>query len=83
MVSSMVGEYRDECIAVSLCACCGQPAGDRSDLCGYHTLGDGGDWAAGNRIMCDFIHRGIVPHTPRDTSETSIDVLGMEVVLAA
>jgi len=57
--------------------------GDGSDFCGYHALGDGGDWATGNRIMCDFIHRGMVPLAPRDTSETSIDVLGMEVVLAA
>ena len=68
---------------MSLCAFCGQPVGDGGDLCGYHALGDGGDWATGNRIMCDFIHRGMVPLAPRDTSETSIDVLGMEVVLAA
>jgi len=33
--------------------------------------------------MCDFIHRGIVPLTPREVTCTSIDVLGMELVLAA
>jgi len=49
----------------------------------YHVLGDGSDWATGNRIMCDFVHRGIVPLTPREVTYTSIDVLGMELVLAA
>jgi len=68
---------------MSLCASCGQPVGDGGDLCGYHALGDGGDWATGNRIMCDFIHRGIIALTPCDTSDASIDGLGMEVVLAA
>jgi len=68
---------------VSLRACCGQRVGDSGDLCGYHVLGDGSDWATGNRIMCDFVHRGIVPLTPREVTYTSIDVLGMELVLAA
>ena len=29
-------------------------------LCGYHSAVHGDDWAAGNRVMCDFLHRGIV-----------------------
>jgi len=68
---------------MSLCVCCAQPVGDGGDFCGYHTLGDSGDWATGNRIVCDFIHRGIVPLTPCDTSETSLEIVGMEAVLAA
>jgi len=33
-------------------------------MCAYHAVGPGGpdvdNWANSNRIMCDFIHRGIV-----------------------
>ncbi len=69
--------------AMSLCAYCGQTMGDRGGLCAYHTFGDGGEWATGNRIMCDFVHRGIVSLTPREPTHTSIEVLGLEAALAA
>jgi hypothetical protein len=74
------GRYR----ALSLCALCASPTAD-AGLCTHHifVFGDGSSWATGNRIMCDFVHRGIVPLTPREVNDTSIDVLGMEVVLAA
>jgi len=68
---------------MSLCACCGERVGDGGDLCGYHVLGDGSDWATGNRILCDFVHRGIVPPTPREVICPSIDVLRTELILAA
>jgi hypothetical protein len=29
-------------------------------MCDHTNLTDRDDWATGNRIMCDFIHRGIV-----------------------
>jgi hypothetical protein len=44
---------------VSRCAYCGDET-IGSGLCPHHNLGSGDDWARGNRIMCNFIHRGIV-----------------------
>jgi len=67
---------------VSVCAYCGQPTGNHGGLCAYH-ISDGDDWAAGNRIMCDFLHRGIVSLRPRELTRTSIEVLGLEAALAA
>jgi hypothetical protein len=46
---------------MSICASCGlQLAGD-SALCPHHHCVFGDDWAEGNRLMCDFFHRGKVP----------------------
>ncbi len=45
---------------MSLCALCAHPTLGGDVLCGYHAAAHGGDWATGNRIMCDFLHRGIV-----------------------
>jgi hypothetical protein len=46
---------------MSLCAACGlQLTGDGA-LCPHHHCVYGDDWAAANRIMCDFFHRGKVP----------------------
>ena len=58
---------------MSLCAHCGQPT--LADVCEYHSAGYGGDWATGNRVMCDFVHRGIVSPTPPELTDTSIDLL--------
>jgi hypothetical protein len=30
-------------------------------LCGYHQSTPPSGWAVENRILCDFVHRGIVP----------------------
>jgi len=49
---------------MSLCALCAQPTLTERDLCVYHLYPHADDWAAGNRIMCDFVHRGIVPPAP-------------------
>ncbi|MBI3627570.1 MAG: hypothetical protein HY220_02380 [Candidatus Sungbacteria bacterium] len=36
-------------------------------LCPYHHSGLGANWAEGNRLMCDFIHRGRIPaRLPKD-----------------
>ena len=47
---------------MSLCASCGVPlAGDES-LCLHHHSGAYSDgWAMANRIVCDLVHRRIVP----------------------
>jgi hypothetical protein len=49
---------------MSLCAFCGLPTGDPGRVCGYHTTGHGEDWARGNRLMCDLLHRGITSPAP-------------------
>lgn len=42
---------------MSLCPSCGcQNSGD-SELCPHHHCVVGDDWAASNRIYCDFFHR--------------------------
>ena len=46
---------------MKLCPICGHPIVGLGAMCSYHTaapLRD--DWARGNRVMCDFVHRGIV-----------------------
>lgn len=44
---------------MSLCAICRTL---NEELCDFHThVPDGDDWAQSNRLMCDFLHRGIVP----------------------
>ena len=46
---------------MSLCAACGLPLFGEVALCPHHHCAYGDDWAASNRIMCNFIHRGVVP----------------------
>jgi hypothetical protein len=62
---------------MNLCALCGSPGATADGLCAYHTsVPDGGaDWATGNRIMCDFIHRGIVRPRPRALRDRSVRVV--------
>jgi len=45
---------------MSLCVFCGHAVVGSRDLCAYHDAAHEDDWAVGNRIMCDFVHRGIV-----------------------
>jgi hypothetical protein len=49
-----------------LCALCGHPTGDPGRLCGYHSADHQDDWARGNRLMCDLLHRGITSSTPHE-----------------
>jgi len=60
---------------VTLCAFCRQPTHDSGDLCTYHNSGQEDDWAAGNRIMCNFVHRGIVSLTPPELIAHSTELL--------
>jgi hypothetical protein len=45
---------------MSICVFCGHSTLGGRDLCSYHDAGHDDGWAEGNRIMCDFLHRGIV-----------------------
>jgi hypothetical protein len=42
------------------CALCGTEVREAVHLCQHHHVQDIG-WAATNRIMCDFLHRGMPP----------------------
>ena len=46
---------------MALCVLCAEPTLGDQDVCVFHLYGHGADWATGNRIMCDFLHRGVVP----------------------
>ena len=46
---------------MALCVTCAQPTLTDQEVCAYHLFNQGDDWATSNRIMCDFLHRGIVP----------------------
>jgi hypothetical protein len=45
---------------MSLCVICGYSTHTDGDVCSQHTASFADDWAAANRQMCDFLHRGIV-----------------------
>ncbi len=60
---------------MSQCVYCGLPTPGPEDFCAHHSAGHGDDWATGNRIMCDFLHRGVVPPMPRELADSSIEVL--------
>jgi hypothetical protein len=51
---------------VSLCAYCGYAIVGSSGICPFHSDAEADDWARQNRIMCDFIHRGVVMAVPDD-----------------
>lgn len=59
------------CPPVSLCASCGLDISGDVGLCPHHhRVYSGHDWAATNRIMCDFLHRQRVP---RRLTEAELD----------
>jgi len=49
-------------MTMTVCARCGHATID-GGLCTY-TGSEHDDWAIGNRVMCDFIHRGILLEAP-------------------
>jgi hypothetical protein len=61
---------------MSQCALCRHPTPGPEGLCGYHAAAQGDDWAAGNRIVCDFLHRGIVPAAPPTRAGSILELLG-------
>ena len=61
-----------------ICALCGLRSEEAiGELCAHHiaSFGDGSNWATGNRIMCDFIHRGVVPPTGPELGDGVIESL--------
>ena len=60
---------------MSLCVVCGGSNPDAGNICSYH-LSTEDNWAVGNRIMCDFVHRAIVPPrlAPAERGEVEIEV---------
>jgi hypothetical protein len=48
-------------IIASLCPACAQQLAGNAALCARHVGLAAESWAASNRIMCDFFHRGIAP----------------------
>jgi hypothetical protein len=47
--------------AISVCALCGQALDSGTALCAHHQRRADDGWAIENRIICNLIHRGIVP----------------------
>jgi hypothetical protein len=47
-----------------LCVQCGFSTLGTAEICSHHESGHGDDWATANRLMCDFLHRGVVAPTP-------------------
>ena len=45
---------------------CGESTLGEENFCLFHLDGDEDNWATGNRIMCDFLHRGVLPPAPPD-----------------
>lgn len=45
---------------MSLCAACGAVLPGDDDLCAHHVL-ERLDQGPSNRVMCDLLHRGVVP----------------------
>jgi hypothetical protein len=59
---------------MSLCAYCGHAT--VGAWCDYHAnVPDDDDWATGNRAMCDFVHRGIVPPASSVRPRHALDAL--------
>lgn len=56
----MITVVGDRIVRTRLCPECGSSLYGEADLCPYHVV-TSENWARGNRIMCEFFHRGIVP----------------------
>ena len=59
-----------------LCPYCGHRAYGPGGMCPHHaSAAEGDDWATSNRIMCDFIHRGIVTPVAVIAPPEALDLL--------
>jgi hypothetical protein len=71
---------------MSVCIVCGQSSPDRESFCSYHITPEE-NWSVANRIICDFVHRAIVPRrlpaSERDPVALITDDEGEVVVLAS
>jgi hypothetical protein len=46
---------------MSPCSICGRQIAAHLGFCQHHSASGTDSWAASNRIMCDFVHRGVAP----------------------
>lgn len=54
----------------NVCYICGSTLVERYYVCPHHIEVYGDNWAMGNKVMCDFFHRGVVPkRLPMTTRE--------------
>ena len=70
---------------MSLCVQCAQPMLGSGEFCIHHLAAHADGWATGNRLMCDFLHRGIVPPIPPGIADPLEQLLddALEVALTA
>jgi hypothetical protein len=60
---------------VSVCALCAVVMTGDAELCTHHHVVKRDDWAEGNRVMCDFLHRKqIRPPSPDDEALTDLEL---------
>jgi hypothetical protein len=51
-------------------------------MCGHHTATPyGDDWAIGNRIMRDFVHRRVVPESSEPSPAGLLEILFDELAM--
>lgn len=67
----------------SLCTSCGLTLPGDDGLCSHHHQVYGDDWAVGNRIFCNWIHRGVVPERLSPADRADEDFWGQATVDAA
>jgi len=59
-----------------VCCYCGHPTVGAAQICPHHVSALAGeDWAMSNRIMCDFVHRGIVGPVEPTRPDGSLNVV--------
>ena len=50
---------------MTLCIACGSVTYNGRDFCDHHVRGEADNWAGGNRLLCDLLHRGVpIPRLP-------------------
>jgi hypothetical protein len=59
---------------MSLCASCSLQLAANTSLCPHHHAAPADGWAVGNRILCDFVHRGIVPRSAPPEARREADL---------
>ena len=52
-----------------LCVQCGFSTLGTAAICSHHVSDLGADWATANRLMCNFLHRGVVAPTSCERAE--------------
>jgi hypothetical protein len=67
---------------MAFCPVCGNPVARPGPMCGHHTATPyGDDWAIGNRIMRDFVHRRVVPESSEPSPAGLLEILFDELAM--